>query len=290
MSLARGKYGIEYNPKPVDEGSHGLGWVFAVVAAVALVSLVWSLVNRFRSPEPSAPEPVQPVETRVPEPEPEPAPAEPAPVPEEVREVQEKISGETTRRPPAVSQLLMRLEEAEKRRDLEMAVNAIETLRSLPGSPAADIDDSLARRLGAINLRRLFDMRNGQWVKEVVVKRGDSASRIASENGSTLASMARLNGGSVERVIVGKKLYVMNHPRFNLVIHRRTRTADLSLNGKFFKRYDLPSEARGKEGAYQMTDRKRQFWKDIGVSFAPTDRNELEMLLPVGASVIISEM
>ena len=184
----------------------------------------------------------------------------------------------------------MRLEEAEKRRDVEMAVTTIEAIRQLPGAPAADLDDSLARRLGKLNLRRLFDLHNGQWVKAVTVKRGDSASRIAAENGSTLASFSRLNGGNVDRVVLGAKVLVMNHPRFNLVIRRRTRIADLSLNGKFFKRYDLQGEVKMKEGTYELPDKRRAFWSGLGSPFSPDDRTELDILLPTGASVLVSEL
>ena len=183
----------------------------------------------------------------------------------------------------------MRLDEAEKRRDIEMAVSTIEQLRALPGSPAADLDDALARRLGTLNVKRLFELKNAQWVKTVVVKRGDAASRIASENGSTLASLARLNGDNIDRIAIGRKLYVMDHPRFNLVIHRRTRTADLSLNGKFFRRYYLDGEATGKPGAYEMTSNPRAVWRSLGVSLKPADRSELETLLPSGAQVLVSE-
>jgi hypothetical protein len=193
------------------------------------------------------------------------------------------------KRPVKVRNLLMRLEEAERRRDVEMAVSTIEQLRALPGSPAADLDNVLARRLGDLNMKWLFVLKNAQWVKEVTVKRGDSASRIASENGSTLASLSRLNGGSVDRVIIGSKLRVMNHPRFNLVVHRRSRTADLQLNGKFFKRYDLSSPVTGADGAYEISGRIRQFWTERGISFSMKDRAELEMLLPKGAAVLVSE-
>jgi len=194
------------------------------------------------------------------------------------------------KRPVKLRNLLMRLEEAEKRRDAEMAVSTIEQIRALPGSPAADLDDSLARRLGTLNVRRLFDLRNAQWVKQVTVKRGDVASRIAYENGSTLASLARLNGGNVDKVVIGRKLYVMDHPRFNLVIHRRTRTADLSLNGKFFKRYDIPGDVSGKEGTYEFPANPKTFWRSLGVEFKMDDRAELELLMPAKASVIIAEL
>ena len=308
MSLARGKYGIEYNPNPVNDGSSGLGWIVVTVVIVALVSLVWSLVGRFRSsaeppveeicidpPDPPVVETVQvePSPATSAETDPEPAPplpAELAPAAEPAHPVEPKVTTTLVNRPVKVRNLLMRLEEAEKRRDVEMAATTIETLRALPGSPAADLDDPLARRLGKLNVKRLFTLRNAQWVRTVTVKRGDSASRIAAENGATLASLAKLNGGNVDKVVLGRPIYVMNHPRFNLVIHRRLRTADLSLNGKFFKRYDLQGDVTGKAGAYELPARARNFWRTLGLKFKPADVAEIEMLLPTGTSVLVSEM
>ena len=287
MALERGKFGIEYNPRQMRDDSSGLGWVLVAVALAALVSLTWTLVKRFRTAE----DPALAEETVVEE-----APSAPAdPPPEAVAPPEPVRQGpvsrtDYTKRPTKVRNLLLRLEEAERRRDVEMAVTTIEAIRALPGSPAADIDDALARRLGTLNLRRLFVKRNAQWVKQVAVKRGDAATRIAAENGSTFASFVRLNGGDVNRLSVGAKVYVMDHPRFNLVIHRRTRSADLSLNGKFFKRYDLQAEVKAKEGAYEMPEKKKSFWVRIGARFKPEEQIELETLMPVGASVLVSEM
>jgi hypothetical protein len=288
VALVRGKFGIEYNPRQNERDSSGLGWVFALVAAVALVSLVWTLVGRLRGgsrPEAEAPAEVPAAETARPgKPQPSsPPPETEAPVAAPVD------SGAMAKRPVKVRNLLMRLDEAERRRDVEMAVTTIEQLRALPGSPAADLDNVLARRLGDLNMKWLFALKNAQWVKEVTVKRGDSASRIAAENGSTLASLARLNGGNVDRVLLGSKLRVMNHPRFNLVVHRRSRTADLQLNGKFFKRYDLTAPVTGGDGAYEIPGRIRPFWAERGIFLSMKDRAELEMLLPRGASVLVSE-
>ena len=286
MSLARGKYGVEYNPRQMEREPSGLGWVVAVVALLALVSLTWTLVKRFRSSDAEAQ--VERAEARPPAPfaatnRTQTAGVEPPPV---------SIARTTvlSRRPVKVRNLLMRLEEAEKNRDLEMAVTTIEAIRALPGSPAADIDDALARRLGSLNVRWLFEQKNAQWVKRVTVKRGDSASRLAVENGSTLASLVKLNAVDASRIVLGQQLYVMDHPRFNLVIHRRTRTADLSLNGKFFRRYDLRNEVTAKEGAYELPERKRVFFANVGAALKPSDLEELEMLLPAKTPVLISEM
>jgi len=292
MSLARGKYGVEYNPRQMDGGrSSGLGWLVVAVVAVVLGSLAWAMVGRLRSggdggdagPAPRASEaPAPDVRERPSVPEREVVVPPPAPA------LAETSIAPT--RPAKVRNLLMRLEEAEKNKDIEMAVTTIETIRALPGSPAADLDDTLARRLGTLNVLRLFVIRNAQWVSAVTVKRGDSATRLAAEHGSTLASLVRLNGGDADRVVIGRKLYVMNHPRFNLVIRRRTRTADLSLNGKFFKRYDLDGDVRAKPGAYELPERRRPFWTELGARFKAADRTELETLLPTGTPVLVSEM
>ena len=283
MAFARGKYGVEFNPQAPDDGSSGLGWVVFAVCLVALVSLGVTLVGRFRSAAEEASDPppavgtvtnaVVATEASVP------PPALPA----------EKVNVRT--RPPKVKNLLLRLEEAERRKDVEMAVSTIEQLRSLPGDVVADLDNALARRLGTLNVRRLFADLNKQWVAEVTVKSGDSATRIAVEHGSTLASLLKLNAlASADRLLVGQKLKVMDHPRFTLVVHRTTKVADLSLNGKFFKRYDVIAPVRAGEGNYETPAKLRSFWFDKGISFKPADRAELETLLPPKTPVLISEL
>ena len=284
MSLARGKFGIEYNPRQMEPESSGFGWIVIVVALAALISLSWVVVKRIRGAEPE-PETIEIASDGS-------AAASPPVADAVTNEAPREVVRDTafSRRPSRLRNLLMRLEEAERRHDIEMAVTTIESIRALPGSPAADIDDALARRLGMLNLRRLFEVRSAQWVKTVTVGRGGSASRIAAENGSTLASLAKLNGGNVEKIRLGAKMYVMDHPRFNLVLRRRARIADLSLNGKFFKRYDLPGEVKAREGAYEVPDRRKLLWDRLGSAFGPDDRAELEMLLPTGATVLVSEL
>ena len=303
MAFERGKFGIEYDPRQSEEPSGGLGWVAAAIAFVALVSLAWTLVGRFRSRDDGveigemlAEEPSLPVGAESQRPG-KPGPpssgdalSKARPGPEAETPARTIEDSDLLKRPLKLRNLLIRLEEAKKRRDIEMEVTTIELIRAMPGSPAADLDDSLARRLGTLNIRRLFELRNAQWVGQVTVKHGDVASRIASESGSTLASFARLNGGNVDKVVLGKKMYVMSHPRFNLVIHRRTRTADLSLNGKFFKRYYIPGEVSGREGSYEFPASPKTFWRSLGVEFSAADRVEIETLMPPKASVIVAEL
>lgn len=306
MSFARGKFGVEYNTVRRGDDSPGLLPKALLVAfLIALVSLAVTLVSRRRAAnaeiqsEPAAPQPVAAVPVVVASSETnsvlgqssspalseDPVVAIPEiPPPEKI-----KPTGDA-KRPAKVRNLLLRLEEAENRRDIAMAVSTIEQLRALPGNPAADLDDALAQRLGVLNMRWLFGPGKSPWVVEVEIRRGDNASRIAHEHGSTLASLKKLNGGDADKLIAGKTLRVMDHPRFGLVVHRRTRTADLSLNGKFFKRYYLSGEVSGEVGAYEVPERTRQLWKDKGISLKSADRTELETLLPRGASVLIADL
>lgn len=282
--LESGNYGVQWTVRPSrNEGSSFLGRTVFIVVLISLVSFTLTLVKRVKADreetlaeEQFAATPVMQA-TRSAQTEQiaeEVIPPPPPPPPPEVSRID--------KRPPKVRNLLMRLEEAEKIRDVEMAITTIEALRSLPGSPAADLDDALARRLGVLNVRRLFDLKSAQWVATVQVKRGDSASRIASEHGSTLASLSKLNDGKIDRLRIGEKIYVLNHPRFNLVVHRRSKTADLQLNGKFFKRYDLLDEAGLKDGAFE--------WREISLKLKSIDRVELDTMLPRSTSVLVSEI
>ena len=292
MSLNRGRYGLEWNPRQDERKSSGLGWVFVLVGLVALVSFSVTLVRRYRAAAARDAAEAPPPES-VAEAPGEPSPAAPAarPAAEPPSPIEPTVRRAVTeKRPARVRNLLLRLEEAERRRDVEMAVSTIEQIRALPGSPAADLDDALARRLGVLNMKRLFERKTPLWVRSVEVRRGDTASRLAAENGSTFASFARLNGGNVEKIRLGAKVFVMDHPRFTLVVHRRARTADLLLKEKFFKRYDLAKEPTGKAGAYELPKGPQAFWRSLGVAFKASDQTEIDLLMPVGSSVLISEM
>ncbi len=287
MAFARGRFGIEYNPNPMDEESSGAGWLVALIVLAAVAVLAAAGVRRLVSSAPDEPSPIDapvavptaaPVATNAP---PRVEPPKPPPIPQ----------GAERNRPRAAQNLLLKLEKAEAAQDVELAVSTIEQLRALPGEAVADLDNSLARRLGELNVRRLFVDKNRQWVKEVVVRRGDSATRIASENGSTLASLLKLNElPSADRLRVGQKLDVMDHPRFTIVVHRVAKYADLTLKGKFFKRYDIIAPVRAAAGNYETPARLRAFLAEKGITLAPADSAELDMLVPAKSSLLVSEL
>lgn len=275
------RYGLEYTARPVRAGSSGVRWIVVAVSLVALISLSVALFGRlrrhFREDAVAVAEPSPPASV----------PAEPIPGAPLVQ-----VSSSNARtRPQKVQNLLHRLEEAERQRDLEMAISTIEQLRNFPGEAVADLDNALARRLGVLNIRRLFVVRHRQWVAAVTVKAGDSATRLALQHGSTLGSLVKLNPGlQPDRLRIGQELLVMNHPRFTLVVHRATKIADLSLNGKFFKRYYLTAEVKAAEGNYVTPERLAAFWTEHGISFSREDALELHDLLPAKTPVLVSEL
>ena len=289
MAFVRTSYGIEYNPNSIDSGeSSGFGWVVIALFFIAFASLLCAYFSR-RS-EAVAVTASEPGRVSVP-----PGGAvtssetggKAVTLPK-LKPIKVASPGE---RPQVVRNLLMRLEEAERIKDIEMASTTIEKIRSLPGQPAADLDDQLARRLGAFNIKRLFGLHNPQWVSEVTVKSGDSAIRIAREHGSSFASLLKLNGLSdANRIRIGQKLKVMENPRFILVVRKRSRIADLALNGRFFKRYDLVGEVTLSTGVYRLGHKTRQFFSENGIIFSPESRRELETLLNASAQITVSEM
>lgn len=287
MSLARGKFGIEYDPdrERRDGSSSGLRWVVGLVLLAVAVSLSVSVAGRIRraADETRAADPA-PADPSVPEP----APAEPpAPEPQGFDEVFASLPS----RAGKVRALLMKVKEAQEQGRLPDEVDAICQLRELPGNSALDLNNLLARRLGELNYSWLFDRYNPQWVAVVKVKSGDSASRIAQEHGATLASLKRLNPGvDIDRLRVGDEVRVMNRPRFYLCIYPNTRKADLQLKGRFFKRYDLREPVTGRPGTYEPTGNLRKFLAEHGVWFNLKDRQELEMLLPKKFTFVIGDL
>lgn len=196
-------------------------------------------------------------------------------------------------RTPRVHTLLQRLADAERLGQLAIAVDTIEKLRGQPS--VADLDDRLARRLGDLNIRRLFSGEPVPWVAETTVRRGQTIHRIAREHGTTVAAVRQLNGLSDDETPkVGRKLRVLQFPRVALVVHKQTRCADLMLGDKLFKRYYVSAGSRCRPGAYPITGKAdegpRSRFSSLDIRIAPVDMKELDMFLAPGSSLTVSEM
>ena len=312
MSYTRGRFGVEYDATRQRNGDdrHLLGWSLAAIAVLALVSFVSArgCARRVKLPDFTPPAPVAPVDpvpdkpaadvpaapsraqSAKPVPAARPKAAPPKPVVSEATRLVERWLANSEDRPPMERTLLEKLLAAERAGNAALALDTIERLRQRPAM--ADLDEPLARRLGALNFQRLLSRRPTPWTTTVTTRRGDSPYRIAREHGTTVAAVLKLNNLSPEaKLTPGTALRVLEFPRAALVVHRQTKQADLTLNGKFFKRYYASTGAATKPGSFQVTREAgpRTRFKDLGIVFAPTDLDEIAMLLPPGASIVVAD-
>lgn len=284
MSLARGKFGIEFDPLRDEERPSGRGILIGAAVLVVLVSFAATLVNRLRARTDGNPDADAAVRAEAPRPAPSALPAPPlSPAVPPGKALLEE-------RPRVVRNLLMRLTEAERDRDLSRQVETIELLRAQPGNPTADIDHELVKRLGRLNFRWMFGGGGSPWTAEVTPRKGNSAARLAKEQGMTVAALLKLNRWrSVDEMRPGNPVRVLNRPNFTLVAHRRSQLAELMLDGKLFKAYELVRPSRATPGFYRATDDPARQFARLGLSFAPADLSELSLFLLASTPVLVAE-
>ena len=295
---------IEYDATRTKDVSGGWRWaVLAVLLLAVGVSLVYArFVSRDRAPvqvpdapppriaadAPPATSPLMATNAAVAQ-----RADAPPPRPSEAAKEAEAWAEGASARPARERALLQRLADAERLGKLAIAVDTIEQLRAKPSM--ADLDDRLARRLGTLNVKRLFSGEPVPWVSETTVRRGQTVHRIAREHGTTVAAVRQLNGlGPQEEPAPGRKLRVLEFPKATLVVHKQTRHADLTLNGRLFKRYYVSTGRGAMPGAYPITSRSeegpRSRFTALGIRVAPKDMRELDMFLAPGSTLTVSEM
>ncbi len=286
MSLARGKFGIEFDPLRGDEAPSGRGLLIFAAVLIVLISFTVTLVKRLGANdeelalERAERAPVTEAAKAVPASLPAP-PLAPAVPPEKAA---------LASRSRTMRNLLMRLTEAERDRDLSRQVETIELLRALPGNPAADIDHLLVKRLGRLNYRWMFGDENSPWTSRLTPRRGNSAERIAKEQGMTLAALLKLNHWrSTDEMRPNESIRVFNRPNFALIVHRRSRLAELMLDGKLFKAYELAQVPRVEPGLYQATDDLKQQFTKLDLAFTAPAQSELKLFLLASTPILIAE-
>lgn len=307
MSYTRGNFGIEYDAMRRDrDDRHLFRWSLVGIAVLAAVSFISArgCAKRVKLPDftpqpatvsgettfrpavtsamhgaPPSERPDADVQTARP----------PSAVPEAVRLVERWLAN-SGGRPALERTLLEKLLAAERAGNPALALDTIERLRQRPAM--ADLDEPLARRLGALNFQRLMSGRPTPWTVVITTRRGDSPYRIAREHGTTVAAVLKLNGLEPDvKIKPGTTLRVLEFPRAALVVHRRTKQVDLTINGKFFKRYYASTGAATKPGSVLVTREAgpRTRFGELGIVFAPADLDEIAMLLPPGASVTVAD-
>lgn len=287
MSLKRGRLGVEYDaPETEGKKSWRKPLIWAIVA-ITVMSFAWTtftrLKNRVKETPDSTPSVAQ--ETR-------PVAALKSTWPRATIHAVSDTAADLLNRPRNVKHLLMRLREAESEGDIIRQIDTLETLRTLPGKPAADLEPLLARRLSELNWHRLFDKPKpiSPWTTQIKLRKGLSLERLATEYGTTLAATLKLNGiGSPDELPEAAIVTLLHNPRFSLIVHRSGKYAELYLNERFFKIYNLTAPVRTSSGNYRITKDMRRRLAELDVWVSPRDRAQLELFLIADSPVIISD-
>ncbi len=202
-------------------------------------------------------------------------------------------------RPQLDRTLIMRYTDAEYRGNTANAADAIKRLYDRPSM--ADVRDPLMRRLGDLNLETLTNLqeraagKSTAWTKQVTVHRGDGLERLAREHRNTTAALKRLNPTlKWEKLKPGDLVTVLDFPNANLVIHKQTGVADLSLrNERFFRRYYFTSAKDAECTVYPISNEPgatmSAWFRKLGVKLSYPDRAELELFMGPGARIVVSE-
>ncbi len=105
---------------------------------------------------------------------------------------------------------------------------------------ADDVRAFVERKTGTVNTTLIFANRPApEKIKHRVVA-GDLISKIAKKYGNTQDFILKANGiDRPERLRLGREIWVLDHPRFELTVALKEACATLTLNGQFFKKYPL---------------------------------------------------
>ena len=321
MAYARGRYGIEYTPRP-SPGSEGhpLRWLLTGLTMMVAIALFVAHSRRKPGPPvivrdvPAAPVAVTDVKSPVAVPAPPSHAVEKTPpraAPSQPAKEAVRSSPPVTPRPRRESafaarvdgwiasrtwskdeqELLILLRDAERQGNLQGTRGAIERLLYRPA--AEDLKDPLVRHLGDLNTQLLFSGTNTPWTATVTVKGGDTLQRIAANHRTTLEALLKLNRiKDPNRLALGQALRVLNFPDADLVIHKQLQFAELLLKKRIFKRYYVTVRKDAETGAYpvsnEMGSRAADRLRSLLQQIAPADRDELRLFLAPGSRITVT--
>lgn len=145
-----------------------------------------------------------------------------------------------------------------KQDDLLGARSKLLALLKLPESKP--VQEFIEKKVSAINEKLLFSNRPMPGKIAYLVVAGDSIGKIARKFNTTVDFIISENGiDNPAALAIGKELWVLNNPAFELTVEKKSFSAVLTLNGEFFKRYTvgLGPESDIPSGAYALRSRSK---------------------------------
>lgn len=151
---------------------------------------------------------------------------------------------------PAVKKLLDSAMKKEREDDL---LGARMVYWDLLGMKEAEgVHGFIERQLAGINHDLLYEDRPAPEKVEHTIVQGNLISRIASQYHNTQAYILSANKiANVSQLRIGRKIWVLNQPKFVVTVYKKQFSAVLTLNGHFYKRYSV-GIGEAPEGTYTI--------------------------------------
>lgn len=160
---------------------------------------------------------------------------------------------------PEVRRLLAQVTGCEAADDLVGARRLFRGL--LVRSDAEELRAFVERRIGEINVALLYADRPSPEKVRHRVEAGDLVERLTRQYGNTQEYLLKANGiEKPERLRIGREIWVLKNPVFELTVFKAAGTSVLTLNGRFFKRYPsgVGKPAESPNGIYVVRSRVRK--------------------------------
>ena len=149
---------------------------------------------------------------------------------------------------------------------------------------AEEIRAFVERKIGEINTMLLFSDRAMPEKVKHRVEAGDLIAKLTKKYGNTQDYLLKANGIEKPALLrIGREIWVMKNPVFELTVFKKGGSAVLTLNGLFFKRYpisvgkatDSPNgtyavRSRAKKPVYTNTERDNSTQDVSWISLAAT--------------------
>ncbi len=144
-----------------------------------------------------------------------------------------------------------------------------EVLLAALAKAGSDFAPALERTLGALSTRLYLEPRPGPDKVEYVVKGGDALSAIASRYVCPKELIMEANGiKDPTRIRPGQRLVFPDHPAFAVRVSKSLNTLELTLGGRFFKKYVVGTgqNAKTPAGTFVVKDKIEHpdWWSESG--------------------------